>query len=316
MGFDVDFRQVVNTHDLLTTLEGDKDTEGSYLELFRAITEYCMSMPVRMAYVPPSWVALLRVIGASVVSVETFFAEDDFVEVPLLGDLPRHFVAVMCCHRPETSLYLQEMYTSGIKLKNLVKDSTPVTVTCRGDFMSPAIIDSLTDLTNLMDKGSFDGYRNVILIPNVTTDEVGFHSAIRAAVNAGVYRATELLGKQFDGEWNLVEVSGVYGVRPESTWGSTSSYDSAVPNEWRIIQYLRWFFNAVEPEAVISYCTEDNASITEATNTTDAIVKYVVRHNAKNKDLRSFKSLKALEDSVFNSTVAAIQLNEVGEYNA
>jgi len=304
----VDFRQVVNTHDLLTTLEESKDKEAAYLNLFRRVTEYCQSAPVRMAYVPPSWVALLRVMGVSVVSVEPFFAEDDFVEVPLLGDLPRHFVAVMCCHRHETSEYLQELYTTGGKLKNLIRDTGSVTVTCRGDFMHPAIIDSLAKLVNWLDEGAFDGYRNVILVPKVSSNSLDFYDSVRGAITEGVSRATEFLGKPFDGEWNLVEVSGVYGVRPESTWGTTMEYDSAIPNEWRIIQYLRWFFYEVEPEAIISYCTDDNDSISEAVNTTDAVVKYAVKQG----DLCSSACLSALEQSVFNSTVAAIQLKAVG----
>jgi len=291
---------------LLTMLKGRRyeDEYGNYLKIFQRLENLVgEGNTVLCVDVPASWVALVRYIGATVSSSTKYFKEDEGIIISYTKHLTRHFVSVMCCHRPETVDFLWKLDYKGFVSPTVPNNKEPFPVTCNGSFYRKEVVDYLAGFRSDLYNGEFNDYRNIILVP----------CAADKPYPSPMHKEVIALSKEVEAttgvKWKLVTVTGVLGVVPDTLWHSMPNYDSGIPNDWRCMNKVREFLSVVKPSRVVSYCDYYNEAIYEATLPIDTTVTFVndVMFYSEYLDLLDSERLRKLETTLVLESARSVK---------
>lgn len=208
-----------------------EDTYGGWLALLKYVAE---AGGCGMSDAPMSWYPFIRYLGGEVDTLRREFPEDSVVPTDIrdlvqqeiqrgrLRELVEHYSTL----RPELA---DALYKSDVEWKTKFRMHSlreTFNVTCNGSFYRPEVI----------------AYKKLIeayVPPEHVTGCVIVPCAADKPYPAPLHRTIQaFLPKDFQ----LIVATGVLGVVPEDLWNKMPEYDSGIPNKWRVMKAVEWFF--------------------------------------------------------------------------
>jgi hypothetical protein len=221
-----------------------EDAYGKYLDIFKRVAETPPEVKVRVLYAPCSWVPLLVYLGAEVDSVQDFFDHDCVLRSMMtdsdgdydgIGAVDRTMVEVLCGFRPECvdALWKCDMEWDCKRTRD--EGKREFIVTTNGAFYRKEVLRYLETLQVYRSP-----YRFAVLIPCAA--DKPYPALLHQ-------RVLDILPPHYE----LITATGVLGLVPQSLWAVMPYYDSGIPNEWRLYNMTREYFNRHDYVHVISY---------------------------------------------------------------
>jgi hypothetical protein len=226
--------------DLTAMPSGERyeDRYGAYMAIFKQITE-CNDELVYVKNPPASWIPLLKYLNCTVYGVQFYFEHDDMVSLVRGYPHDRTAVEVLCGFRPETVDALWKVDTQWEVAPNRRKKSEgkkEFIVTNNGSFHRQEVIDFIgNQLAEYKPKK-----KKVVLVPCAA--DKPYPSRMHKAV---LDRMPE--------DYYLANATGVLGLVPQDLWPVMPHYDSGLPNEWRLQQLVKKYFEKYRHEKVVVY---------------------------------------------------------------
>ena len=244
------------THNALSFIQQShsryEDRYGSWLQFFKQVAE---NPQVVITECPRCWAPFLFYLGATIQSEIRHFSEDRWVAAGVyktafsIGRL-REYVEVCSAMRPELvdALYKADMeWKSQIGAWRHTKQKQ-FQVTCNGSFFRPEVLNYLDVLTSRL---KYDPLiKGAVFVP----------CAADKPYPSPVHTAVMNLLNPFE---EIVIVTGVCGVVPKSLWPVMPHYDSGLPNELRVTQWVQNICLKRQYKYVVSYCDFYNPAIKE-----------------------------------------------------
>lgn len=222
-----------------------EDQYQGYLRLFEDIARTPPDIAIQVKGPPWSWVPLLHYLRCLPIAPRTFFRHDEAARGAVVvaraaspNCMDRTFVEVMCGFRPECvdALWKCDMQWKTERAKGYENDGVEFVVTNNGSFHRREVNAFTEVLREYVPKK-----RNVVLVPCAADKPypAPLHRAILAFLPDSYY---------------LCNVTGVLGLVPQDLWDHMPHYDSGIPNRWRVLEAVKWYFRKFSHEKIVVYC--------------------------------------------------------------
>jgi hypothetical protein len=224
--------------DLTTMPKGARyeDTYGGYLEFFREVAETPADVKIAVDGAPHSWVPLLEHLGCMVRSQRAVFEHCEMIALMTTeATFDRTAVEVLCGFRPECVDALWKCDNEWDTKRVPDEGKREFIVTTNGAFYRKEVLRYLETLQVYRSP-----YRFAVLIPCAA--DKPYPALLHQ-------RVLDILPPHYE----LIPATGVLGLVPQSLWAVMPYYDSGIPNEWRLYNMTREYFNRHDYVHVISY---------------------------------------------------------------
>lgn len=268
-----------------------EDTYGGWLYFFSEMARE----PRTVEEAPACWYPFIRYLGGDVLRPQPVFPEDYLVHNPLqeavnhaiLGGRLRALVEMYSTLRPELA---DALYKSDVEWKfgkRLHATQSEFNVTNNGSFHRPEVLDFIEKVHTLYKKP--EHVTTAVLVPCAAD------KPYPAPLHATVQR---ILPK----DAHQVIITGVLGVVPQETWDEMPNYDSGIPNQWRVMQEVVWYFKQFRYKKIVMYCDFYNEAIhkglTELKDFSGLIIRQVTPFSSKYLNLKDPRWLSVLEETL------------------
>lgn len=229
------------TIDLTELPSGERyeDRYGSYIEIFKQIAHLDKKERVVVLSPPWSWVPLLRHLMCEIVQPVCVFDHCPVVAQALVGkDLDRTMVEVLCSFRPETADCLWKVDIEWDYKINRVRQypvEREFIVTTNGAYHREEVKRFLYQLKHYQPTK-----KRVVLVPCAADKPypAELHKKVLEALPDDYY---------------LMNATGVLGLVPQDMWPVMPWYDSGIPNQWRLFQIAKTYFQRYEHDHIVVY---------------------------------------------------------------
>jgi len=220
-----------------------EDRYRGYLRVFERIASQPGFVRVIVHNAPWSWVPLLNHLMCDVRSATTVFEHCAIVRDACLSalgpfDYDRTMIEVLCGFRPETVDALWKCDRQWDLPDGRARRYDQVDefiVTSNGSFDRQEIKDYEEYLREYRPTK-----KKVVLVP----------CAADKPYPAPMHKAVlEIMPDDF----YMMNVTGVVGLIPQELWPVMPHYDSGIPNEWRVYNAVRKYFDRFEHQRIIGY---------------------------------------------------------------
>lgn len=231
------------TLDLASLPEGQRyeDRYQGYLEIFKRIAIMPADVDVTVINAPWSWAPLLVFLNCTVRDSRHVFDHCHVVERIYKGMIrtDRTMVEVLCGFRPECvdalwKIDVQWFVATGRTMAYPAGEE--FIVTNNGSFHRHEVLDYMDALHAYEPKQV-----NVLLVP----------CAADKPYPAPLHQAC--LDRLPD-DFYLMNATGVVGLVPQELWPTMPKYDSGIPNQWRLYETIKWYFDANPHMRIVVYC--------------------------------------------------------------
>jgi len=233
-----------------------EDRYGQYLKVFESV--YMSEKPVVIKNPPGCWIPLLWWLGAEVEGGQCYFEHDDIViclvdekkltKGKILRD--RTLLETLTGFRPELvdALWKSDMEWPLRKSPQMWVVERRVAkkdfvITNNGSFHRKEVLDYLSVLREFV-----PSKKCCVLVPCAA--DKPYPSKLHKAI-------LEMLPP----EYHIIVATGVLGLVPMELWSIMPWYDSGLPNEWRLMKIVSWYFSQYTYEKIVVYCDYYNEAI-------------------------------------------------------
>ena len=216
-----------------------EDCYRGYLRVFEQIAHIPSEVSVIVHNTPWSWVPLLHHLNCEIRSARVVFDHCELVKGTVI-DTPLEFdrtaVEVLCGFRPECvdALWKCDMQWD-IKRERIYPITPEFIVTNNGSFHRREVKHYMERLKNYV-----PSKKKVILMP----------CAADKPYPAPIHQAVMDI---MDDDWYIMCVTGVIGLIPQDLWDKMPHYDSGIPNEWRVYNAIKTYFNKFEHDRILVF---------------------------------------------------------------
>lgn len=231
-----------------------QDTYGGWLDIFKTCATLPEEETLRVRGAPWSWVPLLWHLGAVHASPprEVFEQSCPLVKAVLSalpvsalpGDeifsITRTQLEVLCAFRPETvdALWKCDMQWKTGRKPHWGYREKEFLVTTTSAYQRTEVLEYEKVLRQYrLPKNK----SKVILVP--CDADKPYPSPLHS----------EVMKLIPDESWYIACVTGVLGVVPQDLWNVMPHYDAGIPNEWRVMRALQWYFQQNPHDIAICY---------------------------------------------------------------
>lgn len=238
-----------------------EDRYQQYMDLFNRVAHTPGEVPITVNEPPWSWVPLLEHLRCVCVEPRVAFEHCAIVANAHNTPSDRTYVEVMCGFRPETVDALWKCDMQWDVPKGRVRQYLPKNefiVTTNGAFHRPEVMafgDVLRDYKPMK--------RQVLLVPCAA--DKPYPSPLHQ-------KCLELMPDDF----YLMNATGVLGLVPQDLWSVMPWYDSGIPNEWRLMNTVAWYFNRFPHDRVVVYCDFYSTAIQYGLNRINHPARFVL----------------------------------------
>lgn len=241
-----------------------EDRYQGYLKVFEAIAKVSQHEEVRVYNYPWCWFPLLYHLNCKLDGAPWFgtphivFEHCNLVQgvvkaaiVPHTYDsykLDRTAIEVLCSFRPETAdaLWKCDMQWKPLRVRKY-EPKKEFIVTTNGAYHRPEVLDFIRNHLELY----IPVKRKVLLVPCAA--DKPYPSPLHKA-------CLEIMPDDF----YLCNATGVLGLVPQALWKHMPWYDSGIPNQWRLYQVAKKYFDKFRHEQIVVYGDFYNYTLFEA----------------------------------------------------
>lgn len=244
-----------------------EDRYQGFMEVFKQIAHTPIDTLIEVHSPPWSWVPLLHHLNCIVFHPRDAFDHCALVHGAWLwlvvGACDRTAIEVLCCFRPETVDALWKCDVQWEIPPGRVRSypaEKEFIVTNNGSYHRPEVLEFIRLL-----KLHKPTKKKVLLVPCAA--DKPYPSPMHEACL-----------KLLPPDYYLMNATGVLGLVPHEMWDVMPSYDSGIPNEWRLYNTIKWYFHKHWHSDVVVYCDYYSETILYAFNALHMLdrVKFVI----------------------------------------